>query len=278
MDFCDINPFMRHAALQPSVMSSAPLACSYDHRLFYVEDGEAFLVLENRKELISNGTLLYMPSGTPYYFDGKVRVIVINFDLTRRHSDIKKPLRKSKDIMSFDKELQLENDLPIQLQNTIILRGFFDIAPKFEECLVSSAYKSEVADAQSSAKIKEILCCTVQRKNASEDELPEIVQRIILFIRQNYDKDISNSLIGETFGYHSFYLNRVFKNSTGVTIHQALLKERIKIAKRLLIETTLPIGAVATESGFTDQARFSTAFRKSTGSTPLEYRKKKNRD
>ena len=41
MKLCDINPFLRYAELQPSVMSSAPLSCSYDYRIFYILEGNA---------------------------------------------------------------------------------------------------------------------------------------------------------------------------------------------------------------------------------------------
>lgn len=275
MKLCDINPFMRYAVLQPSVTSSAPISCSYDHRIFYVQEGSASLVLSDRVIDLFSGTLIYLPSGTPYYFDGKVKVIAINFDFTRKHSAIKKPLNKSTDVTSFDSTRILEKDVPVQLKEAIILRNAFEVEPKLEKCLVSNAYFTELTDAQSSAIIKDVLCYIAQREDVGSEELPEIVQKITLYIRQNYDKDITNSQIGEVFGYHSFYLNRVFKNSTGITVHQALIKERIRIAKRLLIETELPVSLVASESGFSDQARFSTAFRKYTSYTPIEYRKNK---
>ena len=83
MKLCDLNPFMRYAALQPSVMSKAPLSCAYDYRIFYILEGEARLILEQNYLDLAPGTLLYFRPGTPYYFDGKVKVIVLNFDLTR---------------------------------------------------------------------------------------------------------------------------------------------------------------------------------------------------
>ena len=275
MNVFDFNPFMRYAALQPSIMSSPPLSCSYDHRIFYIEEGEGILVLQNEKIPLDSGSLIYLPSDTPYYFEGNIRVIVINFDFTRQHSDKKKPLFKSKNIVSFDKNLVLESDLPNDFQSEIIIRNAFDIAPFLEKCLVCNIHNSEIADAQSSALIKYVLCYILQRKKSGSEELPPLVQRVILYIKQNYDKEITNGKIGEVFGYHSYYLNRLFKSSMGITIHQALIKERIKISKRLLAETELPINVVALESGFSNQAQFSNLFRKYECCTPYEYRKNK---
>ena len=62
---------------------------------------------------------------------------------------------------------------------------------------------------------------------------------------------------------------------TGMTLHQAILAERIRIAKRLLHSTGLSVGAIAEECGFTDRSQFCTAFRKQKGMTPTEYKKRK---
>ena len=85
---------------------------------------------------------------------------------------------------------------------------------------------------------------------------------------------LDNGEIASRLGYHSYYLNRVFKRNTGVTIHQAVIKEKIRIAKHLLSETNLPISDVASEVGFEERSQFCTVFRKYTGFTPTEYRRK----
>ena len=275
MKLCDLNPFMRYAELQPSVMSSAPLSCSYDFRLFYIIEGTAKLVLEDKTVDLSAGSLIYFPPETPYYFDGKVKVIVLNFDMTRNHSSQKKPLPPSRNIETFNSELIVENDAPNELNGLIVIDRAFEMKHKMQECLIHYCYPTPVSDALSSAVIKDILCHIAQSASAKQPEVPEIVEKIILYIQQNYDKDITNSNISTKFGYHSFYLNRIFKKSTGVTIHQAVINERIRIAKHLLKETSLSVVSIATESGFPDRSQFCTVFKKHTGYTPSEYRRKK---
>ena len=139
-------------------------------------------------------------------------------------------------------------------------------------CLLHYCYPTPVSDAVTSAIIKDILCFAAQNTRPDECELPEIVRKIMLYIQQNYDKEISNSQISNEFGYHSYYLNRIFKDSTGTTIHQAVIHEKIRVAKRLLKETDLSVGSVATEVGFLDRAQFCTTFKKHTRHTPKEYK------
>ena len=273
MKLCDINPFMRYAELQPSVMSTAPLSCSYDYRIFYIIEGNATLVLSDKTVPLSAGMLLYFRPGTPYYFDGDVKIIVLNFDMTRNQSDKKKPLPPSKSVDVFNEELIFENDPPAELNELVAIEKAFDIERKMQDCLLHYCYPTPFSDAFTSAIIKDILCYIAQNSIANEDELPKIVQKITLYIQQNYDKEISNTQISNEFGYHSYYLNRVFKKSTGTTIHQAVIHEKIRVAKRLLKETDLSIGSIAAEVGFPDRAQFCTTFRKHTGRTPMEYKK-----
>ena len=272
MKLCEINPFMRYAELQPVVKSSASLRCSYDYRLFYIIEGNATFVLSDRTIPLSPGMLLYFRPGLPYCFSGDVKIIVLNFDMTRNQSDKKKSMAPSESIESFKKELVFENDPPSELEDFVVVEKAFDIERKMQECLLQYCYPTPFSDAVTSAIIKDILCFVAQNKLPDEAEMPEIVRKIMLYIQQNYDKKISNSQIANEMGYHSYYLNRIFKDSMGMTIHQAVILEKMQVAKRLLKETDLAIGPVAIEVGFQDRAQFCTIFKKYTGHTPKEYK------
>ena len=274
MELCDINPFMRAAELQPFVTSSAPLGCAYDFRIFYILDRKATLVLKDRSIALEPGMLIYFRPATPYYFEGKVKIIVLNFDMTRNKAHEKEVRSPSRDLASFDEKAVLENDPPDELKDLIAIPQAFEMESKLYECVQHRLCPDRFSDAATSALIKEILCYIVQRASDRQERPPAIVQQILLFIQKNSDRPISNAVISAEFGYHSFYLNRVFKKSTGMTLHQAVLAEKIHVAGQLLQETALPVDAVAAEVGFTDRSQFCTAFKKHTGFTPTEYRQK----
>lgn len=276
MKLCDINPFMRFAELQPSVMSSAPLSCSYDYRIFYIIEGNASFVLSSETIPLSAGMLIYFRPETPYYFDGDVKIMVLNFDMTRNQSNQKKPIPPSKNIYTFKKDLVFENDPPAELEKIVVIEKAFEMERKIQECLLHYCHPTPFSDAITSAIIKDILCFVAQSAVPDESEVPEIVQKIMLYIQQHYDKEISNSQISNEFGYHSYYLNRIFKKSTGTTIHQTVIHEKIRIAKRLLKETDLSVGLVANEVGFSNLKQFCTTFRKHTGYTPTAYKDHNN--
>ena len=60
----------------------------------------------------------------------------------------------------------------------------------------------------------------------------------------------------------------------GRTIKAEITRVRIDRAKLLLQETELPVGKVATRTGFSEPKYFCEVFRKAEGVTAGEYRKK----
>lgn len=273
MELHDVNPFVRYARLQPSIMSSAPLGCARDHRIFYVLQGNAELVLQDRTVAITSGMLLYICPATPYYFNGSIKTIVLNFDLTQKHAYLKQALPICKDLASFSPNDVLEQDAPEELKKTMVIRHARELEQELRECLQHFSFPTAYSEAVCSANVKKILCYLLQKENEASPYLPRLVQDILLYIQQHYDSGITNDQIANVFGYHSFYLNRLFKKATNHTIHQTILAQQIDVAKQLLESTALPVKAISCEVGFSDSALFCNTFKKHTGATPSEYRK-----
>lgn len=68
-------------------------------------------------------------------------------------------------------------------------------------------------------------------------------------------------------------LSAAFQRSMGVSVAMYVRGERIRIAQRLLLQTSQPIQEISAELGFSNSANFSSAFREFTGMTPSQFRK-----
>jgi AraC-like DNA-binding protein len=91
----------------------------------------------------------------------------------------------------------------------------------------------------------------------------------------NPDFDVSEEI--EKSGYSKDHFRRCFKEETGLTPLEHLTVLRINRAKKLLRATPYQsIGSIAAGCGFSDEFYFSRVFRKETGISPREYRKKYN--
>ncbi|MCE3201178.1 AraC family transcriptional regulator [Paenibacillus sonchi] len=110
---------------------------------------------------------------------------------------------------------------------------------------------------------------------ARPKELPEIIDRqidqAIRWISLQFHQQISIDHMAATLGYHRAHLSKAFKQKTGLSPKQYLLKMRLDKAKSLL-SGTLTIDQVASSVGFNDALYFSRQFRKFSGMSPSEYR------
>ena len=93
-------------------------------------------------------------------------------------------------------------------------------------------------------------------------------------IRTNHITPPSIGEIAAQVGLSAFQLNRRLKDLLGITTRQLLIKTRVDVASRLLRTTALSIGDVAQQSGYCDQSAFTRQFRRTTGLTPGQYRRR----
>lgn len=74
------------------------------------------------------------------------------------------------------------------------------------------------------------------------------------------------------------HLCRMFKLTTGRSVHEHVNEARMELAKSLILETDLPFKVIAFRSGFASQSAFSFAFGKTIGLTPGEFRRQFGRE
>jgi len=105
-------------------------------------------------------------------------------------------------------------------------------------------------------------------------KLKELINISINYIHNNFERDISLGDIAKFVFLSPSYFTRAFKEETGVSPINYLLKVRIERAKELLAETGMKVSEIALNVGFSNQQRFNEMFKKYTKLTPLQYRKK----
>ena len=75
-------------------------------------------------------------------------------------------------------------------------------------------------------------------------------------------------------GVNDRRLRRFFHNSVGLSPKAFESIVRVQTALSQLVHTSTPIGQLATEAGFADQAHFTRRLRSSVGDSPLSFRQK----
>lgn len=101
----------------------------------------------------------------------------------------------------------------------------------------------------------------------------DIVEKVVEYSEKNLEKEINLDNISKNIGYSKFYLNRIFTEHTGVTIHKYIQNRRLTIAAEKLVKSDKPILQIAYEAGYDSQQSFSFAFKQLYLYPPKVYRK-----
>lgn len=100
-----------------------------------------------------------------------------------------------------------------------------------------------------------------------------LCQKIKEYLRKNLAQKITLKDIGDLTFFSPFYCDTLFRKETGKSIIDYLIDERVAEARRLLVENSLTLYAIAQAVGFNDYNYFSRMFKKRSGYTPTQYKK-----
>jgi AraC-like DNA-binding protein len=104
----------------------------------------------------------------------------------------------------------------------------------------------------------------------SEDN--RIIGEVLSYLIAHYQEKLHIDDLLQLYPISRSQLFHIFKETTGNTIKQFLTEYRLNKAKRLLVETALPVTEVAWNTGFGDISHFFKVFKKGTGLTPKQFR------
>jgi AraC family transcriptional regulator len=103
---------------------------------------------------------------------------------------------------------------------------------------------------------------------------PKALARAIERLRSDSDADVSLAALAADAGLSRFHFCRAFKDSTGLSPHAWLRQHRLEQAMNMLRDTDVPVVTVAAALGYSSQTAFAAAFRKLTGETPSDWRRR----
>jgi two-component system response regulator YesN len=99
-------------------------------------------------------------------------------------------------------------------------------------------------------------------------------QRIISYVKNNFNEDLRLETLGQLFYYNCAYLGKRFKEYTGKNFHTYLDILRIDAAKEMLQNTDMKVYEISARVGYANTDYFYSKFKKYTGESPMVYRRK----
>lgn len=99
------------------------------------------------------------------------------------------------------------------------------------------------------------------------------LQQSLDYIDEHLAEDISLSTLSALVDLSPYHFARLFRQFTGYSPHQYLLRQRINAAKVFLADRKYTLAEIAYRVGFSSQSHFTTSFSKWVGTTPALYRR-----
>ena len=278
MNISDIHPFIRYAHYIP-IRENADYkpTIPYDHRFFYMYEGSAAIGTDNECYLLNKGDVLIIPSGNKYQLlspKHKAVYIALNFDYMQSFITLKNPIPPV-EVDRFNSRLILEKseDVDISLFNEVTyISGMEKFSSKLTR--IEQEYSQKLLyyeDVISNIFANILIECVRDFRRQEYKESSQIASVVIGYINENISSPISNKKIGDALRLHPNYISKLIKISTGLPLHQYLLRTRIYHSIELLSEKRLTISEIAEQCGFCDIYHYSKTFKKIIGIPPSEY-------
>lgn len=105
------------------------------------------------------------------------------------------------------------------------------------------------------------------------NNLPAMIYATQEYIYDHLQAELSIATLAKHAGCSASYLMHLFKETTGNSITQFILNQRVTSAKQMLIFSQASIAEIAELLGYRDQAQFARAFKQATQETPSGYRR-----
>jgi AraC-like DNA-binding protein len=97
------------------------------------------------------------------------------------------------------------------------------------------------------------------------------------YIRMNFDRPITASKVAAALGYNVDYLGRIYCQTYGLTLTDAIHRRRISKACEWLLNGSLTISQIASKCGFSDPDYFRRIFKRYMQMSPGDYRSEYSR-
>ncbi len=216
---------------------------------------------------IVQGHILVIPRGTAYWQSDnhKSQGITLGFN----SSFIARTLYESMDLYSLELYPQFPTFDPLIYQIGLALKA------ELEKNRYCSRLYAESAATFLINHLFQNYAFSKQQEQIITSGLPKYkLQQIIDYIHANLDCNIGLTELADLAQMSLSHFSRLFKQSTGCSPHQFLIKCRVERAKELLVKSELSITDITYQVGFANQGHLTSHFKRLLGVTPKVFRDK----
>lgn len=231
--------------------------------------------------------IMFICEGTGFYTIGESKysvgagdILIYNSGVV--HDEVSDPNAKIKSYCLGIDQVQLvglasnclisSQDCPVLKTSTYFTLIHSIFSTIYNELYYENDGVEETCHYLTQALIALLLQLSKQRIPIKKESEQKLGERIKNYIDQNYNNEITLSSILEALNISSYYMSHTFKEMTGYSPIQYIMRRRIGEAQTLLITTKYSITMIATMVGYDNSSYFNKIFTKSVGMSPKRYR------
>ncbi len=110
--------------------------------------------------------------------------------------------------------------------------------------------------------------CTGAAREPDGGLSPRQLKRVVEHIEAHVDRRLALAELAQVAGVGASHFKALFKRSTGLPVHQYVIRRRVERARLLLQERSTTIADVAAQTGFANQSHLARWMRRVAGVTP----------
>ncbi len=226
--------------------------------LIYLETGTITLIIEDKKEVLQAGSLLWL---NPFVV--REMWISSNSNITnhRVHFNL------------FEGETLLVMDKPYQIQ-----RNCGNLKPIFRRMNTLTTMRGSLAQYSMRATFLDLFATFFHNKDIEQNRIKEPIlndvqsEKVQNYLKKNINHPIRSVDLANAIKLSPDYFSRLFKQTYGVSPRSYIKEERIRHASHILIETNLKINEVAQLCGCDNMPLFTRQFKEVFHCTPSRFR------
>lgn len=236
----------------------------HEFQVLYITKGEG--IFESRqcpKTTIKEGTIIILFPGEWHRYEPKEQTGWDEYWVGFKGEVIENIISKN--------FFQQQSPLFVIGYNENILNLFLEIIEKTKQ--EKTGYQPLISGAVMHL-LGKIYSISKQQYFETSGLVEQIVSKARIIFRENINQNISLEKIAEELQVGYSWFRKYFKKYTGMAPGQYIIQLRIERSKELLAYSNKPIKQISYELHFDSTFYFSRLFKKKTGVTPAEYRKK----
>lgn len=240
---------------------------------------------------VTEGSLAITEEGIEYIVEAGEMLILCPYKHHFAHDPCDKPT-KFYWIHFYYEGVWRESDSPITLSSNVIIPNLhfhnedYTLHLKKHQQLSDSKYilellerlllgtkgeKKSIVFWDNQKRFSQLLKA-LEEQSYSKNRTIQIAEKIEMYIKKNYQNNLTNAELAEHFHFHENYLIRCMKSVFNCTPLEYHSHYKLEKAANLLIKTNASITTISNDCGFQSPAYFSLCFKKKFSLSPLAYR------